>query len=73
MVWTLLLLVTILVIAWSAWTYFRLKKAAPFVENTGFLSLMRLARLINLVEPLRFPPNPLFVSPKLPLHPLERS
>ncbi|MDY3024853.1 rhodanese-like domain-containing protein [Streptococcus hyovaginalis] len=73
MVWTLLVLVSILVIAWSAWNYFRLKKAATFVENDEFLQLMRVGQLIDIREPSRFHQKHILGARNFPMQQFEAS
>ncbi|MDY4510849.1 rhodanese-like domain-containing protein [Streptococcus hyovaginalis] len=73
MVWTLLVLVSILVIAWSAWNYFRLKKAATFVENDEFSQLMRIGQLIDIREPSRFHQKHILGARNFPMQQFEAS
>ncbi|MFV8211338.1 rhodanese-like domain-containing protein [Streptococcus pluranimalium] len=73
MVWTLLVLVSILVIAWSAWNYFRLKKAATFVENDEFSQLMRVGQLIDIREPSRFHQKHILGARNFPMQQFEAS
>lgn len=73
MVWTLLVLVSILVIAWSAWNYFRLKKAATFVENDEFSQLMRVGQLIDIREPSRFQQKHILGARNFPMQQFEAS
>ncbi|MGT2776258.1 rhodanese-like domain-containing protein [Streptococcus hyovaginalis] len=73
MVWTLLVLVSILVIAWSAWNYFRLKKAATFVENDEFSQLMRVGQLIDIREPSRFRQKHILGARNFPMQQFEAS
>ncbi|MGV3323347.1 rhodanese-like domain-containing protein [Streptococcus hyovaginalis] len=73
MVWTLLVLVSILVIAWSAWNYFRLKKAATFVENDEFLQLMLVGQLIDIREPSRFRQKHILGARNFPMQQFEAS
>ncbi|MFZ7176827.1 rhodanese-like domain-containing protein [Streptococcus hyovaginalis] len=73
MVWTLLVLVSILVIAWSAWNYFRLKKAATFVENNEFSQLMRIGQLIDIREPSRFHQKHILGARNFPMQQFEAS
>lgn len=73
MVWTLLVLVSILVIAWSAWNYFRLKKVATFVENDEFLQLMLVGQLIDIREPSRFRQKHILGARNFPMQQFEAS
>ncbi len=73
MVWTLLVLVSILVIAWSAWNYFRLKKAATFVENDEFSQLIRIGQLIDIREPSRFHQKHILGARNFPMQQFEAS
>ncbi len=73
MVWILLVLVSILVIAWSAWNFFRLKKAATFVENDEFSQLMRVGQLIDIREPSRFHQKHILGARNFPMQQFEAS
>lgn len=39
---------------WTIWNYFRVRKAAQFVENTEFKNLLRQGQLIDLRSPAEF-------------------
>ncbi|CAM2813723.1 NADH dehydrogenase [Streptococcus agalactiae LMG 14747] len=54
MIWMILILISLLIIAYSAWNYYRLKKAVTFVGNDEFSQLMRVGQLLDVREPGRF-------------------
>lgn len=54
MLWMILLSVSLLVVAYSVWNYYRLKRMVTFVSNDEFSQLMRGGQVIDIREPSRF-------------------
>ena len=54
MLWIILLSVSLAIIAYSAWNYYRLKKMVTFVSNDEFARLMYRGQVIDIREPSRF-------------------
>lgn len=54
MLWIILLSVSLAIIAYSAWNYYRLKKMVTFVANDEFARLMYRGQVIDIREPSRF-------------------
>lgn len=50
----LLWLVALTAIGWTVWNYLRIKKAATYVDNDEFKSLMRSGQLIDIRDPQLF-------------------
>lgn len=49
-----LLLILVALAIYLAWNYFRIRKAAHFVDNVAFKELMRNGQLIDLRSPAEF-------------------
>lgn len=47
-------LVVLGVVGWMVFNYFRIRKAAKFVDNAAFEELIRKGQLIDLREPAEF-------------------
>ena len=54
MLWIILLSVSLAIIAYSAWNYYRLKKMVTFVANDEFARLMYRGQVIDIRDPSRF-------------------
>lgn len=54
MLWIILLSVSLAIIAYSAWNYYRLKKMVTFISNDEFARLMYRGQVIDIREPSRF-------------------
>ncbi|MEQ9764414.1 rhodanese-like domain-containing protein [Streptococcus sp. ZJ151] len=73
MFWIILIAVSIAILAYSAWNYFRLKKAATFVDNAEFAQLMRVGQLIDIREPSRFHQKHILGARNFPFQQFEAS
>lgn len=54
MLWMILFSVSLLVVAYFMWNYYRLKKMVTFVSNDEFSQLMRGGQVIDIRDPSRF-------------------
>lgn len=73
MIWIILIVISLVIIAYSAWHYFRLKKAVTFVGNAEFAQFMRVGQLIDVREPGRFHQSHILGARNFPFQQFEAS
>ena len=59
------------VFGWMAFNYFRIRKAAKFVDNATFEELIRQGQLIDLREPAEFHAKHILGARNIPFYSVE--
>lgn len=70
---TLVLLTLVLLFAWIAYNYFRLKKAATFISNGEFEEKMKQAQVLDLRDPASYHQQHILGARNIPYEQLKQS
>ena len=71
--WIIFLIVLIAIIGWFAWSYFSVRRAAKFIDNAEFESMLHTSQVIDVREAAAFKAKHIMGARNLPASQIQMS
>jgi len=71
--WIIFLIVLIAIIGWFAWSYFSVRRAAKFIDNAEFESMLHTSQVIDVREAAAFKAKHIMGARNLPASQIQLS
>lgn len=71
--WIIVLVILVAIVVWMAWTYFSLRRAAKFIDNAEFESMIHTSQLIDVREAGAFKTKHIMGARNLPASQIQLS
>ncbi|EFW89761.1 rhodanese-like domain-containing protein [Streptococcus equinus] len=71
--WIIFLIVLVAIIGWFAWSYFSVRRAAKFIDNAEFESMLHTSQVIDVREAAAFKAKHIMGARNLPASQIQMS